>query len=851
MDKMANKQKESLHTYISLFSCAGIGCYGFKRAGFKCIATNELLARRLEIQKINQKCEREEGYIQGDITLPEIKERIFNEIEWWRQNRRIIDVDVVVATPPCQGMSIFNHKKKDEDIVRNSLVVESLNLVMSIKPKFFVFENVPAFMDTACIIKDNEVCSIREAHERILGNDYSFYADTVNFKLFGSNSSRTRTLVIGVRKNLVQHISPAELFPERCSEKTLRQVIGDLPSLITMGEISEADIYHAFRAYPEYMRPWIQDLEEGQSAFENDDPLKRPYKIDKSGNHIENANKTGDKYKRQIWDKCGMSVHTRNDQLASQNTIHPSDDRVFSIRELMRMMTIPDSFQWSSASFEDLNHLPINEKRMYLKKEETNIRQCIGEAVPTIIFEQIAKKIVDFLNTKHYTDAYIKQIIKKYSLNIYDNLLAYIDRNLGTANSTEISVATLARIAELSNNARVENAAYYTGKDTLTEVFQHLPTIEKEEIRILEPAVGLGNFIPFIIKKYGYANRVTIDVIDIDPLALDIFNKLILLYNVPDNISINVICDDFITRDMGNAKYDLIIGNPPYLKMSIKNSALKKYQDAVGDVTANNIAAFFIEKAINIADYVAFVLPKNFLCNKEYLCARERIAKKNISCLIDFGEYGFRGVNIETIFMIINTMKKSGKTLVKSLPKQTKIMQKQNYITDKKLPNWIIYRDESFDRVLLSKEFGVFTSFRDRQITKGSLSSDATIWVVKSRNIPREGGHLQHCKDYDMYVESEAVIETEVYKYLNRTDVFLVPNMTYYPRMLRKPEGVLTNGSVAVLIPHENVIVTEADISYIASDEFEQFYRIARNHATRSLNIDFASVYYFCINKKN
>ena len=43
-------------TYISLFSSAGIGCYGFKLEGFDCIATNELIARRLEIQKFNNKC---------------------------------------------------------------------------------------------------------------------------------------------------------------------------------------------------------------------------------------------------------------------------------------------------------------------------------------------------------------------------------------------------------------------------------------------------------------------------------------------------------------------------------------------------------------------------------------------------------------------------------------------------------------------------------------------------------------------------------------------------------------------------------------------------------------------------
>ena len=35
--------KDKTLTYISLFSCAGVGCFGFKKAGFECIATNELI----------------------------------------------------------------------------------------------------------------------------------------------------------------------------------------------------------------------------------------------------------------------------------------------------------------------------------------------------------------------------------------------------------------------------------------------------------------------------------------------------------------------------------------------------------------------------------------------------------------------------------------------------------------------------------------------------------------------------------------------------------------------------------------------------------------------------------------
>lgn len=97
-------------TYVSLFSCAGVGCYGFKQEGYHCIATNELVQRRLNVQKFNSKCDYDSGYISGDITSIETKEKIYAEIDKWSElgNDR---VDVVVATPPCQGISVINHKK--------------------------------------------------------------------------------------------------------------------------------------------------------------------------------------------------------------------------------------------------------------------------------------------------------------------------------------------------------------------------------------------------------------------------------------------------------------------------------------------------------------------------------------------------------------------------------------------------------------------------------------------------------------------------------------------------------------------------------------------------------------------
>ena len=43
--------------YISLFSSAGVGCYGFNQENFKCISTCEIDPKRIEIQKNNWICE--------------------------------------------------------------------------------------------------------------------------------------------------------------------------------------------------------------------------------------------------------------------------------------------------------------------------------------------------------------------------------------------------------------------------------------------------------------------------------------------------------------------------------------------------------------------------------------------------------------------------------------------------------------------------------------------------------------------------------------------------------------------------------------------------------------------------
>lgn len=750
----------------------------------------------------------------------------------------MVDLDVLIATPPCQGMSVANHKKSKSEIVRNSLIVESISLVAAIAPKVFVFENVPRFLPTLCTDTDGTERPIADAINRNLGQQYSIYSRVINFKEYGASSSRSRTLVIGVRIDLADQISPIDLFPAQRQEVTLREVIGDLRPLNRMGEIDETDIFHSFRPYPEHMLRWISKLDQGQSAFENENPEDIPHQLI-DGKRVVNQQKNGDKYRRQFWDKVGPCVHTRNDQLASQNTIHPSDNRVFSIRELMQMMTVPAEFRWTPNSLEELNELEISEKKQYLKKHEMNIRQSLGEAVPTEIFREIARNYVELTTLEHMSDNQIKSLIIEQD---FDNSIKL--QKFLRSNPRNLGYSTLCRIVELANSRRHEQEAFFTNKRLITEIVKNLPVNIKEEVSILEPSVGAGNFLPLVLKHYGSKKKINLTVNDIDKKALDVLGALIENLRLPSNVSISFMNNDYLVQEV-TMKFDLVVGNPPFSK-SVPPQLLRKYRSQALNKKAVNTAAFFIEKACSEGSYVAMVMPKFLLNTPEFGPTREFLESKRIDHILDFGEKGFSGVLVETVALLVDPKSRPRQTHVYSMSENIDRTISQDYITDSRFPYWIIYRDDEFDKICSKLQFDVFSVFRDRQITTKLLNSNNGIRVIKSRNIADDGSRILDVKGYDSFIDPQSAESLAVYRYLNAPNIYLTPNMTYKPRLVKKPLGTLVNGSAAILIPKPGVSpLTTKQIKYFSSAEYRRFYKVARNFQTRSLNVDANSVYFF------
>lgn len=203
--------------------------------------------------------------------------------------------------------------------------------------------------------------------------------------------------------------------------------------------------------------------------------------------------------------------------------------------------------------------------------------------------------------------------------------------------------------------------------------------------------------------------------------------------------------------------------------------------------------------------------------------------------------------------MFIDTKGQPKDTVVESLPLKQSVIQKQRYITDKKYPYWIIYRNEFFDSISQRLDFDKFKVFRDRQITNSNTLQQEDkhcLRVIKSRNISDDGKEIIDIPGYDTYIKKDTAERLSAYKFVGNENVYLTPNMTYKPRVMRNRKNIVVNGSVAILIPKEDMKLSEEQMEYFSTEEYRHFYQIARNYQTRSLNVDATSVFFYGVLRK-
>ena len=437
----------------------------------------------------------------------------------------------------------------------------------------------------------------------------------------------------------------------------------------------------------------------------------------------------------------------------------------------------------------------------------------------------------------------IQEFLNKYNITTLQDLTNSIQTK-----GKELPVNLVYQAAEILNPNRDTTAAFYTDTMICEHIMKELPDFEElDHIRVLEPSVGAGNFIPFIAERYKNKRILELYLVDIDENELKIAELIFETYyrEKYPNVAIIYIHDDYLKFPVSGRKFDLVIGNPPYSK--IKNiSLLKEYKKNSSITKSSNLFVLFLEKAMHDGYWVSLVVPKSILNAPEYVEMREKLNQNHISSILDFGEYGFKGVKIETVNIIVTETKELDNTHVVSLTQNIDMYQKQSYITDSKYPVWLLYRNKEFDNFADTLTLGIFEAFRDRQIVNPMVSPVGKYRVLKSRNIVSNG--IINIDGYDAYMDD--ISELAVSKYLNKENVVLVPNLTYAPRACFLPKETIANGSVALLTQKTNAYtITKEDLDLFATKEFAYYYKIARNYGTRSLNIDNNSVFFFGIRR--
>lgn len=377
---------------ISLFSSIGMAETYLERNDINICVANEIHPLRAKMH--------EHFYPDCEMVIGDIQDStIFEQLVVTAKSK---NCEFMIATPPCQGMSTAGKKLKDDP--RNKLIIPTVEMILQLRPKFVIIENVPQLLQTSILVNDEWIL-IKDYIEKELGDFYIINErHVVNAYEYGIPQNRERCVFLLIDKRL----NAKWEFPAPSDHiVTLREAIGDLPSLDPY--IIDATPEERNEIFPDYYKKEAEGLKvskwhcpprhymrhvipmihtaEGHSAMENN----IYYPKVKSGKKSKGFNNT---YKRQWWDKPAYTITQYNNRIGSQENGHPgtaivesdneeirrwSDARILTVYELMIVCSLPvdwDIPEWTSMNF---------------------LREVIGEGVPPKLIEAAIKSLKELI----------------------------------------------------------------------------------------------------------------------------------------------------------------------------------------------------------------------------------------------------------------------------------------------------------------------------------------------------------------------------------------------------------------------------------------------------------------------
>ena len=390
-------------TAVSLFSGGGLSDLGYEMAGFRFIVQVELDQRRAAIGADNFPTSQ---WLTCNVRGSE------KEVAAAYLGSTSKRLDLLVATPPCQGMSSSNPSRGKRQTPqakalenKNRLLLDVIPVARLLKPRIIVIENVRQVL-TLEVEHDGKQGTAVDIFRNCL-SDYEVFTCVVNAADYGVPQIRRRAVVVAIHKDepCLALIRANDNIPVPSSTHSDKPTEG-LHTWVSIKEWFDSMNYqnldsssggvsrgiHPLHFVPSYGEERYRQISEipacsGRSAYENDtcpscaqsgvsvglircpscgDTLfNRPY-VERNGipSLIKGFKSS---YRRMNPHRPSYTITTNSSHVGSDYKIHPWENRVLSILECADLQTIPRFYDWSR---------PRKDKTTYL------IRNLVGEALP-------------------------------------------------------------------------------------------------------------------------------------------------------------------------------------------------------------------------------------------------------------------------------------------------------------------------------------------------------------------------------------------------------------------------------------------------------------------------------------
>jgi DNA (cytosine-5)-methyltransferase 1 len=377
---------------VDLFAGVGGMTLGFEQAGFDVLAAVEIDPIHCATHQFN--------FPFCSVLCKSVIDTISTEI----RSRSAIgdrDIDVVFGGSPCQGFSLIGKRALDDP--RNALVHHFLRLVLELKPKYFVFENVPG------LTIGNHRQFLSELIAAFGAGGYEVKTDyrVLNAANYGVPQDRARLFLLGCRSGL-----PLPEYPQPVTKPAIARkskYILDLPNLAPTPTIEDAlcDL-PIIEMYPELFRQDWAIAKYGKPSS---------YSSKMRGIFSSQDNYSGDRYFDSRLLTASLRTRHGNDSIArfaatkcgevepishfyklapegicntlragtasnlgaftSPRPIHPYQPRCITVREAARLHSYPDWFRFHRTKWH-------------------GFRQ-VGNSVPPLLAQAIAREIMRVL----------------------------------------------------------------------------------------------------------------------------------------------------------------------------------------------------------------------------------------------------------------------------------------------------------------------------------------------------------------------------------------------------------------------------------------------------------------------